>query len=156
VRVWTLLALALAVTVPTAMPAEAATLAELAAAIDHVATEPDGDRVVVGHISRTLATSAETLRADRARARLGWGDFLIAYRLSHEGELSFDAIVADVHGGKAWPDIVGDHMDFATLVAEIERSKDMMEQRSEDKGPALNRAPGQKTGGGAGRGGRRR
>src|SRR5438034_3850135 len=104
----------------SAVHGEAATLAELAAAIDRAATEPDGDRVVVGHISRTLAVSAETLRADRARTGLGWGDFLIAYRLSHEADLPFEEIVADVRGGKAWPAIVGDHMDLATLVAEVD------------------------------------
>jgi len=150
------LALALAAIVAIALRTEAATLAELAAAIDRVTTEPDGDRVVVGHISRTLATSAETLRAERARTGLGWGDFLIAYRLSREGDLPFEEIVADVRSGKAWPQIVDGNMDLATLVAEVERSKEMIEQRSEDKGPAITRAPGQKTGGGSGRGGRRR
>jgi hypothetical protein len=104
------LALALAAMAAVAMRAEAATLAELAAAIDRVATEPDGDRVVVGHISQTLATSAETLRADRA-----------------------------------------------TLTAEVERSKEMIEQRSEDKGPPSGRPAARQTGGGgSGRGGRRR
>ena len=134
---------------------EAPALPELAAAIDRAATEPDGDRVVVGHISRTLAVSAETLRTDRARTGLGWGDLLIAYRLSHEGDLPFEEIVADVRGGKAWPAIVGDHMDLATLVAEVDRSREMIERRSEDKGPAVGRAPA-RSGGGTGRGGRRR
>lgn len=154
-RVWSMLALALAVMSPLATLAGATTLAELAGAIDRAATEPDGDRVVVGHISRTLAVSVETLRTDRARTGLGWGDFLIAYRLSHEGDLPFEGIVADIRGGKVWPEIVGTYMDLATLVAEVERSKAMIEQRSEDKGPAVSRGPGQRTSGGGGRGGRR-
>jgi hypothetical protein len=151
------LALALAAMAAVAMRAEAATLAELAAAIDRVATEPEGDRVVVGHISRTLATSAETLRADRARTGLGWGDLLIAYRLSREAELPFEGIVADVRSGKDWPQIVDGHMELATLTAEVERSKEMIEQRSEDKGPPSGRPAARQTGGGgSGRGGRRR
>ena len=151
------IALALALATASAHGAAAPTLAELAATIDRLATKADGDRVVVGHISRTPVTSAETLRADRARTGLGWGDFLIAYRLSHEGDVPFDDVVANVRGGKPWPEIVDGHMDLATLTAEVERSKEMIEQRREDKGPALKGAPGQRSSGsGGGRGGHKR
>jgi len=54
------------------------TLEELAAAIERVRTGPDGERVVVGHISRKLAVSVEALRAQHAQTGLGWGELLIA------------------------------------------------------------------------------
>src|SRR5690349_717536 len=60
------------------------TLAQCAAAIDTAAAEPDGERVVLGHLSRKLRVSAETLRSQRMQTGLGWGELLIANRLSAE------------------------------------------------------------------------
>ncbi len=55
--------------------ADPPTLEELAAAIEGVRTGPDGERVVVGHISRKVAVSVEALRAQRPeeeRLRGSW------------------------------------------------------------------------------------
>ncbi len=136
----------------------APTLEEIAAAIDRVAQEPDGDRVVVGHISRTRAMSAETLRTEHARIGLGWGDLLIAHRLSREAGPPLDEIVAEVRRGKPWKEIVGDRIDLATLIGEVQRSKEIIEARGEDKGPrttGASKGPGrQAPGGGGSRGSR--
>ena len=132
------------------------TLEELAAAIDRASKESDGDRVVVGHISRTLGLSVETLRTERTRTGLGWGDLLITYRLSREAGSPFDEVVADLRRGQSWKEIVGERMDLATLVGEVQRSKEMIEARSEDKGPGTTKGPARTTpGGGTGRGSRR-
>src|SRR5204862_469539 len=69
---------------PPAVAEPSPPLAERAAAIEAAAEEPDGERVVLGHLSRTLGMSAEALRAQRAQTGLGWGDLLIANRLSLE------------------------------------------------------------------------
>src|SRR5881296_1390474 len=81
------------------------TLEELAAAIERVRTGPDGERVVVGHISRKLAVSVEALRAQHARTGLGWGELLIAnLLLSKTTKLTVDHVVAEFRGGKGWAD----------------------------------------------------
>ena len=153
------IALALALTAAPGWGADGTpTLEEIAAAIDQVAQEPDGDRVVVGHISRTLAMSAETLRTERARIGLGWGDLLIAHRLSREPGPLLDEVVAELKRGKSWKEIVGDRMDLAILVAEIQRSQEIIEARGEDKGPratGTSKSPARQAPGGGGRGSRR-
>src|SRR5205814_1251801 len=58
---------------PPAVAEPSVTLAERAAAIEAAAEEPDGERVVLGHLSRKLGMSAEALRAQRAQTGLGWG-----------------------------------------------------------------------------------
>ena len=85
---------------PPAVAEPSVTLAERAAAIEAAAEEPDGERVVLGHLSRKLGMSAEALRAQRAQTGLGWGDLLIANRLSLETHAPFDALVAEMRGGR--------------------------------------------------------
>src|SRR5205807_3238605 len=85
---------------PAAVAEPSVPLAERAAAIEAAAEEPDGKRVVLGHLSRKLGMSAEALRAQRAQSGLGWGDLLIANRLSLETHAPFDALVAEMRGGR--------------------------------------------------------
>jgi len=102
--------------------------------------------------------SAETLRTEHSRIGLGWGDLLIAHRLSREAGPPLDEIVAEVRRGKSWKEIVGDRMDLATLVAEVQRSKEIIEARGEDKGPrttGTSKGSGRQSPGGGGRGSRR-
>ena len=69
-------------------------LSESVAAIERASTEPDGTRVVVGHISRKLGVSVETLRQERAQTGLGWGDLLLAHRLAKLTGGTVDQITA--------------------------------------------------------------
>jgi hypothetical protein len=130
------IALEIVLGIGRAWSADSPTLEERAAAIERASTEPDGDRVVVGHLSRKLDISADTLRRQRTQTGLGWGDLLIANRLSRETGLSFDQIVAEFRGGKSWGEIGRDHnVDVVKLTGEVQASQEAIEQRSEDKGP---------------------
>jgi hypothetical protein len=125
--------------VATIMPAVAqdATLAERVAAIDQVVLQRDGFRVVVGHISRELAIPVETLREQRKKTDLSWGELLLAHRLAREGKTDLDTVVTEFRGGKTWEDIARDHkVDLAQLSALIHRTEATVEARSEDKAPA--------------------
>ena len=53
------------------LAADAPTLEDRARAIERASTLPEGVRVVLGHLSRELALSAESLRAERAKTGLG-------------------------------------------------------------------------------------
>jgi hypothetical protein len=144
---------------PTASPpAEAPppTLAERAAAIERTAGEPDGERVVLGHLSRKLTMSAETLRAQRAQTGLGWGDLFIANRLALETQTPFESLVAELRGGQDWEGVARAHgADLARLQKDVRASEEAVEQRSEDKSPHATTVPdsgkGRGRGGGAGR-----
>jgi len=147
---------------PTAAPAppfatESAppTLADRAAAIERTAGESDGERVVLGHLSRKLNMSAETLRLQRAQTGLGWGDLFIANRLALETQTPFETLVAELRGGQSWESVARAHgADLERLQADMRASEDAMEQRSEDKSPHATTAPGGKGHGRAGGGGR--
>src|SRR5207245_8914013 len=57
-------------------------LSESVAAIERASTEPDGTRVVVGHISRKLGVSVQTSRQARACTGLGRAHPPLAHPLS--------------------------------------------------------------------------
>lgn len=114
--------------------AQAVTLADRAAAIERVLTEREGYRVVVGHISRVLVLSVDTLRAEQAQTGLGWGQILIAHRISGEAKVGFDQIVAGFKSGKSWEDLARTHnVDLEKLAAVIQQSQSLVEQRREDR-----------------------
>jgi hypothetical protein len=137
------------------------TLAELAAAIDAAAGEPDGERVVLGHLSRKLGVPADTLRAERTKTGLGWGDLLIADRLSLETHVPLDVLVAEMRGGRTWESIARERgADLERLASDVRASEDAVEQHSEDKSPHATATPGpsgrSRGAGGGGRGHGRR
>jgi hypothetical protein len=153
-------AAALALTFGAGLGAEA-TLEASAAAIENATAQPDGSRVVVGHLSRKLGISAEVLRQQRARSALGWGDVLIANYLASASQRTFDETVAEHRGGKTWNEVAeSHHVPASDLLRYVQESEDAVEQRSEDKGPsktgsAPSHSPGG-GGGGSGGGGHRR
>jgi hypothetical protein len=138
----------------TQSPTDAAppTLADRAAAIERTAGEPDGERVVLGHLSRRLNMSAETLRAQRAQTGLGWGDLLIANRLALETHASFETLIGEMRGGLDWEGVARAHgVDLERLQTDMRASEEAVEQRSENKSPHATTVPG--TGKGHGRAG---
>ena len=131
-----LVAIAVFLAVGLSWGADPPTLEELAAAIDRARTGPDGERVVAGHISRKLAVSVESLRVQRARTGLDWGDLLIANLLCKTKEPTVDHVAAERKGGAGWSDIARHHnVNLDQLREEVQQSQQAMEQRSEDRGP---------------------
>ena len=120
-----------------AQAADEPTLEERVAAIDRVVAQPDGMRVVLGHISRELHVSAEDLRTQGAQTGLGLGEILIANRLAADTRLSVEQIVHEFQGGRSWTQIATDHaVDLAAATRYVADAQDAVEQRSDDKGPA--------------------
>jgi hypothetical protein len=124
--------------------ADSPTLEELAAGIEKVRSGPDGERVVVGHISRKLEMSVDALRAQRAQTTLGWGDLLIANLLSKGTKVSVDALAAELKSGMKWEDIARRHNARPDeLINEVRQSQQAMEQRAEDRAPPRTGSPSQ-------------
>jgi len=99
--------------------ADAPSLEERAAAFDRVSKEPDGDRIVVGHVSRALGVSVEKLRAQHTQSGLGWGDLLIAHRIAKAASSPVDEILAESRSGKPWDAIARDrNVDVQKLSAD--------------------------------------
>ena len=115
---------------------QAVSLAERAAEIDRASTAPDGFRVVVGHMSLELSIDVDTLRAQRAKTGLGWGDLLIAHHLAHQNDLTFEQVVAEFRTGKTWEDVVRGHDgDLVRLTTRIEQAEDAIDRRADDRAP---------------------
>jgi len=122
--------------------ADPPTLDELAIAIDKLRAEPDGERIVIGHISRKLGVSVERLRAEQAQTKLGWGELFIAKLMcSKTPKLTVDQVTAEFRSGVGWTDIARHHnVHLDQLIAEAQQSQQAMEQRTEDRAPPPTRA----------------
>lgn len=134
----TLVLLVLAVLAPAdASPGtEPATLEACAAAIDQAATQPDGERVVVGHISRKLAVPVDTLRAQRLQNEIAWGSLLIANHLAALTGLTVEEIATEYRARQSWSEVAEGHaVATSSLLLYLQQSLETIEQRSEDKNP---------------------
>src|SRR5205823_11121235 len=119
---------------PPAVAEPSPPLAERAAAIEAAAEEPDGERVVLGHLSRTLGMSAEALRAQRAQTGLGWGDLLIANRLSREPPAPFVTLVAGMRSSQHWESVARAHCTHPERLAnDVRTAAATAEQDAEGK-----------------------
>jgi hypothetical protein len=149
-----MLALTLVLASRSVVSAETPTLEEGAAAIEQAASRADGERVVVGHISRKLGIPGEELRTQHAQTGRGWGELLIANRLAALTGRTFDELVAERASGRGWTEIADRYgADLPALLKYVQQSEDAIEQRSEDKGPATTTAdtPTTRSGSGGGR-----
>ena len=147
-----LAAVAVVLAIGPAPGANPPTLAERAAAIENVVTQPDGARVVIGHISRKLRLPTDTLRAERAQTGLGWGELLIANLISSMGKLRFEDVAAEFQKGKSLEAIARDYkVNAQQLTAEVSQSQEIVEQREEDRAPATSSGSGSKPHGSAAR-----
>jgi hypothetical protein len=132
-----LVAFTLVLAAPSVESAEPPTLEDRAMAIEQAAARPDGDRVVLGHISRKLRIPTDTLRSQRARTGRGWGELLIGNRLAALTGRPFEELVAELGTGGSWAEIAGRHgVDVSALLTYVQQSQETIEQRSEDRGPA--------------------
>lgn len=144
-----LIPLAVFLGIGLAWAADTPTLEELAAAIDKLRTGPEGERVVIGHISRKVGVSVETLRTQQAQTKLGWGELFIANMIcSKTSKLTVNQVAAEFRSGVGWTDIARQHnVRVDQLVAELQQSQEAMEQRAEDRAPPKTESqPTQSTG----------
>jgi hypothetical protein len=120
-----------------------ATLEELAAGIDQVRAGPDGERIVVGHVSRRLSISVETLRVQQARTRLDWGELLIASLMCKATtKLTVDHVADELRNGVGWTEIARHHnVPLDQLIAEVQQSHQAIAQRTEDRAPPRTESP---------------
>ena len=103
-RLFTVLLIVLA-----ALPALAQDrLDTVAAAIDRTTAAPAAEADAIERMAGFLSTTSETLRAERASTRLGWGDLFIAHRIATRGGHPVAKVFAARRTGAAWGEIAGD------------------------------------------------
>lgn len=96
-------ALSLLITVLAASPAVAQDrLDALAAAIDRAVAAPAAETAAVPRMAAFLGTTPETLRAEHAATRLGWGDLFVAHRIATRGRHPVDKVVAARRTPATW------------------------------------------------------
>jgi len=126
---------------PRPCHAQAPALGEYASGVDRALTAPDGERVVVGFISRHLQLPVETLRLQRLQTGLSLGNLLVANRVAQLGKVPVEQIVTEFKGGRNWDDIARAHdVSVDRLRDEMKYSQETVEQRLEDKAPRPYRA----------------
>jgi hypothetical protein len=147
-RAWHSVALTVAVVVALGMAVNQApgsnpgTLEERAVAIDHVMTEPDGARVVIGHVSRRLHVGSDTLKDQQTQTGLGWGELLVAHLIAKMAAIEFDQVVGEYRAGTDWEGIARAHrVNLEKLDADVAQSQEIVEQREEDRAPATTSSP---------------
>ena len=76
----------------------------VAAGVDRAIT-PAAEPAAVERMARFLGTPPDALRAERASARLGWGDVFIAHRIATRGGHPVEKVFAARRTGAAWGQI---------------------------------------------------
>ena len=76
-----------------------------AAAIDRAIAQPKAEAAGVERMSAFLKVAPNALRAQRAGAQLGWGDFFIAQRIAARGGHPVDKVFAARRTGAGWTEI---------------------------------------------------
>jgi hypothetical protein len=79
----------------------------VAAAVDR-ATSPPAETAAVERMATFLGTTPEALRAERASARLGWGDLFVSHRIAARGGHPIEKVFAARRTGAPWGDIASD------------------------------------------------
>jgi len=90
----------------------------LAAGVERTATSPQAERAAVDRMAKALSTAPDTLRAERASSRLGWGDLYIAHRIATRGGHPVDKVVAARRSGATWAQIAEEAGVEPVLIAQ--------------------------------------
>lgn len=90
----------------------------LAAGVERTVATPQAERAAVDRMARALTKSADTLRAERASSRLGWGDLYIAHRIAARGGHPVDKVVGARRSGATWKQIAEEAGVEPVLVAQ--------------------------------------
>lgn len=115
------------------------------AAVDRAPATPQAETASVDRMAKLLGTTPETLRAERASTKLGWGDLFVAHRIATRGGHPIDKVFSARRTGAPWgaiaeeagvqPDLlVG---DVATVWPDASRTTTPADQ----SGPAPSKTP---------------
>jgi hypothetical protein len=98
-----LAALVLAVTAVAASAQDR--LDAVAAAVDRTTSQPRAETAAVGRMAAFLGVAPDTLRAERASSRLGWGDVFLSHRIALRGGHPVEKVFAARRTGAPWGEI---------------------------------------------------
>lgn len=116
---------------------ESAALHAHATAVNRMAQTPEGRQAVVQRLSQDLGLSTATLQSQRQQTGLGWGELLIANRISQRTGMSFDRVVADFRSGRGWGEIARAHdLNLGKLVSDVKASQTAVRASDSARGRA--------------------
>ena len=90
----------------------------LAAGVARSASTPQAERAAVDRIAKALTTAPDTLWAERAASRLGWGDLYIAHRIASRGGHPVDKVFNARRSGATWNQIAEEAGVEPVLIAQ--------------------------------------
>jgi hypothetical protein len=71
-------------------------------AADRATTTPQAETAAVERMAKFLGTSPDTLRAQRAATKLGWGDLFVSHRIASRGGHPIDKVFSARRSGAPW------------------------------------------------------
>jgi hypothetical protein len=74
----------------------------VAAAMDRATAMAPAETAGVDRMAKFLGTTPETLRAERASAKLGWGDLFMSHRIASRSGHPIDKVFAARRSGASW------------------------------------------------------
>jgi len=72
------------------------------AAVDRATATPQAEAASVDRMATFLGTNPETLRAERASTKLGWGDLFVSHRIATRGGHPIDKVFGARRSGASW------------------------------------------------------
>jgi hypothetical protein len=74
----------------------------VAAAVDRATATPQAEAASVDRMAKFLGTTPETLRAERASTKLGWGDLFVSHRIATRGGHPIEKVFGARRSGAPW------------------------------------------------------
>jgi hypothetical protein len=74
----------------------------IAAAVDRATATPQAEAATVDRMAKFLGTTPDTLRAERASTKLGWGDLFVSHRIAARGGHPIDKVFGARRSGAPW------------------------------------------------------
>ena len=72
------------------------------AAVDRATATPQAEAAGVDRMAKFLGTAPETLRAERASTKLGWGDLFVSHRIATRGGHPIEKVFGARRTGAPW------------------------------------------------------
>ena len=110
----------LALLLPASPAAAQDRLDAAVAALDRATAQPKAEAAAVERMAGLLRMAPETVRAQHASTRLGWGDFFVAQRIAARGGHPVEKVFAARRSGAAWGEIAEEaRVDADLLVQDV-------------------------------------